>query len=247
MSVADHEHEKRLDEAQPEDDPERSEHPVDRGDVGARPDPELLQRRRVAVGRRNRFDPVRVQPDVGRLLCHGHSRASRWKEGDCPADHPPPTGRSSTAGRRRNYAPSVALVLRNGLVDVGGGRFERGDVAVADGRIVARNSLDYKRRSSTARASPSCRAWSTRTRTRTRTGSAGSGTTCRSSRGCSSRTRCSRRRRSRADEIYVRTLLGGIEMLRSGATTRRRLPLRATRGRRSSRSFAPTATSACAR
>ena len=42
---------------------------------------------------------------------------------------------------RRNYAPSVALVLRNGLVDVGGGRFDRADVAVADGRIVAESSL----------------------------------------------------------------------------------------------------------
>ena len=52
-------------------------------------------------------------------------------------------------------------------------------------------------RSSTAAAWPSCRARSTLTSTRTRTGSAGSGTTFRSSPGCSSRTRCSPLRLSR--------------------------------------------------
>ena len=31
----------------------------------------------------------------------------------------------------------MALVLRNGLVDVGGGEFRRADVAIADGRIVS--------------------------------------------------------------------------------------------------------------
>jgi len=50
---------------------------------------------------------------------------------------------------------------------------------------------------STVHSAWSCRGWSTRTTTRTRTGSAACGTTCRSSRGCFSRTRPWQRRRNR--------------------------------------------------
>jgi 5-methylthioadenosine/S-adenosylhomocysteine deaminase len=51
-------------------------------------------------------------------------------------DHAKRRGHPSTR-RGRNYAPSVTLVLRDGLVDLGGGRFEREDVAVEGGRIAA--------------------------------------------------------------------------------------------------------------
>jgi hypothetical protein len=81
--VAERDHDERLDQREPERDPERPEHPVDRGDVRSRPDPELLPRRGVAAGRRDRIDPVRVEGDglgrLGRSGC-GHGAASLCDE-----------------------------------------------------------------------------------------------------------------------------------------------------------------------
>ncbi len=59
--VSDHDDQNGLDETETEDRAERSEHPVDRREIGAHPDPELLKRRRVPVCNRYRLDAVRVE------------------------------------------------------------------------------------------------------------------------------------------------------------------------------------------
>ena len=61
--VPDHDHEDRLDQAETEDRAEGAEHPVDRRQVRAHPDPELLKRRRIPVLNRDRLDAVRVEAD----------------------------------------------------------------------------------------------------------------------------------------------------------------------------------------
>src|SRR4029077_19870699 len=53
-----------LPEAELEDDAEGAEGPVDRGDVGARPDPHLLRAGGVLVGLGNGFDAVNVGPEL---------------------------------------------------------------------------------------------------------------------------------------------------------------------------------------
>src|SRR5215212_9072437 len=56
--VTDSQDQHGIPEPQPKHDPERPEHPVDRGDVGAGPDPELIKRRRVLVLLRDGRDAV---------------------------------------------------------------------------------------------------------------------------------------------------------------------------------------------
>jgi len=72
--IADDEDEQRLDNAQAENDPERPEDPVDRRDVRAGPDPELLHRRRRAIRCGDLRDAVLVELDglsqLGALLLH---------------------------------------------------------------------------------------------------------------------------------------------------------------------------------
>jgi len=59
--VPDHDDDDRLHETETEDRAERSEHPVDRREVRAHPDPELLKRRRVPLLNGNWLDAVRVE------------------------------------------------------------------------------------------------------------------------------------------------------------------------------------------
>jgi hypothetical protein len=80
--VADHDNDDRLDKAQAEDGPKRAEHPVDRREVRAHPNPELLKRSRVTVCDWHRLDPVRVEAyGLGQfalfLLEYRHSRLPR--------------------------------------------------------------------------------------------------------------------------------------------------------------------------
>src|SRR3954449_5332539 len=125
------------------------------------------------------------------------------------------------AAGRRNYAARVPLVLRNGLVDLGGGRFERADVGIEAGRVATVGARDDSARGEVLDCSRfavvpgmvDAHAHSNENWFRGMWDNlplepwmlfsypvlAAPAQT--------------------ADEIYVRTLLGGIEMLRSGATT----------------------------
>ena len=76
--VADRDHDDRLEEAEAERDPQGAQHPIDRGEVGSEPDPELLGGSRVARPGGDRLDPVGVEGDGvsrwggGRRCCrHG--------------------------------------------------------------------------------------------------------------------------------------------------------------------------------
>jgi 5-methylthioadenosine/S-adenosylhomocysteine deaminase len=112
----------------------------------------------------------------------------------------------------------VALVLRNGLVDLGGGRFERADVAVADGRIVASNSLLQAEELDCTRFAVvpgmiNAHAHSNENWFRGLWDNLPLEPWMLFSYPVLAAPAQS------ADEIYTRTLLGGIELLRSGATT----------------------------
>ena len=59
--VAEHHHQQSLDQAEPQRDTQCAQHPVDRRDVRARPDPEQLPRGTVAASVGYRLDSVRVE------------------------------------------------------------------------------------------------------------------------------------------------------------------------------------------
>ena len=112
----------------------------------------------------------------------------------------------------------MALVLRNGLVDLGGGKFERADVAVADGRIVASNSLLQAEvldcsRFAVVPGMVNAHAHSNENWFRGLWDNLPLEPWMLFSYPVLAAPAQS------ADEIYTRTLLGGIELLRSGATT----------------------------
>jgi 5-methylthioadenosine/S-adenosylhomocysteine deaminase len=118
----------------------------------------------------------------------------------------------------RIYGTSVAVVLKGGLVDVGGGRFERTDLAIGDEGRIASNSLLQEAALDCARFAVvpgmvNAHAHSNENWFR----------------GLWDKLPLEpwmlfsypvlAAPAQSADEIYVRTLLGGIELLRSGATT----------------------------
>ena len=114
---------------------------------------------------------------------------------------------------------AAELVLRNGLVDVGAGEFRRTDVAVAGGRIVAvEDGLEGEQafdcgRLAVVPGAVNAHCHSNENWFRGLWDNLPLEPWMLFSYPVLAAPPCSRR-----DEIYVRTLLGGIEMLRSGAT-----------------------------
>ena len=113
------------------------------------------------------------------------------------------------------------MVLKDGLVDFGDGEFEVADVVVDGGRIAA-----VGREQATADGtevvdcsdSRSCPGWSTPTATPTKTGSAGRWDNLPLEPWMLFSYPALAGPVQSAREIYLRTLIGGLDMIRSGAT-----------------------------
>src|SRR4051794_8048479 len=146
----------------------------------------------------------------------------------------PPGGRRDSVGAimrprpavrpapgRRNYAARVPLVLRNGLVDLGGGRFERADVGIEAGRVATVGARDDSAQGEVLDCSRfavvpgmvDAHAHSNENWFRGMWDNLPLEPWMLFSYPVLAAPSQS------ADEIYLRTLLGGIELLRSGATT----------------------------
>ena len=111
--VADDDDQDRLHEPEAEHDAERAEDPVDRRDVRARPDPELLPARGVPVGFGNLLNRVSVEPGFAPrdVLCHlrllSLTVPGTWR-GHAARDQrlrPARGQRAGSAGRARRARP----------------------------------------------------------------------------------------------------------------------------------------------